>query len=72
MRRRAHRRAHHAAVALDDREVRRLAVHQRRHPQPRAEPEDQVVLGLPRAEELARVGEEAVGALVPRELHAAR
>ena len=35
------------------------------------EPEDQVVLGLARAEELARVGEEAVGALVPRQLHPA-
>ena len=45
---------------------------ERRHPQPRREPEDQVVLGLARAEELARVREEVVGVLVPRQLHPRR
>src|ERR1044072_8847468 len=47
-----------------DREARGLAVDQRLAQDPRADPEDQVVLGLACAEEVTRVREEVAGALV--------
>ena len=57
------------AAILDDRQVGRLAVEQRLTPQARGDPQDQVVLGLARGKERARLLDERLDVLVTGQLH---
>ena len=69
VRRRAQRGRHDALSLFHDRQVGSLAEGQRILLQTRAEPEDQVVLGLARRQELARVLQELGGVLVAVNVH---
>src|SRR5439155_27057606 len=68
--RRPHRAGHYPAAVLDDGEVRGLvAVSERVLAQPARQPEDQVVLGLARDEEITRALEELVRRVTAQNVH---
>ena len=69
--RRAHRHRHDPLIVERDREIRVFTVGARLGTQPARQPEDQVVLGLARAEEFAGLREERVRVLVPLDAHGA-